>query len=100
MRSAGIEPQAVPEFVSVWVRELYGESTDLQSTSLDELADQHFDTIITLCGKSHDALPEHPEDRRHVRWDFHHPDDEAALRHLEIELSERIRLFLQANPLI
>ena len=88
--SAGVEPAPVPEFVSDWVSQLYGSSADLRATSLDDLADQHFDTIITLCDKSHTALPEHPEDHSHIRWDFHHPDDEESLRLLEIELSERI----------
>ena len=83
-----------------WVSQLYGASTKLQSTPLDDAANHHFDIIVTLCDKSHAALPEHPEDRRHVRWDFHHPDYEKSLRHLEIELSERIRVFLQANHLI
>lgn len=97
--SAGIEPMAVPRFVNTWASELYRAPTTLQSISLDELAGEHFDTIITLCDKSHAALAEHPGDRYHVRWDFHHPEDEDALIQLEIELSDRIRLFLQAHRL-
>ena len=98
--SAGVEPTGVPEFVRGWVSELYGVATNLEATALSEVAHRHFDTISTLCDKSHAALPEHPEDRFHIRWDFHHPDDEDSLRHLEIELAERIRIFLQANRLL
>lgn len=94
--SAGVEPAPVPASVVEWISRIPGAANDIRSKSLDEFKDQHFDTIVTLCDKSHGALPEHPEDRQHVRWDFHHPDDPESLRHLEIELSERIRVFLSA----
>lgn len=98
--SAGPEPRAVPEFVSSWVENLLGESRPLQSQPLEAVADQPFDMIITLCDKTHTALPELGTDTQHIRWDFHHPDDQEALRHLEIELAERIRLLLMAKRLI
>ena len=98
--SAGIEPAAVPLYVAGRVARLLGRPVELQSRRLDDVSDQHFDTIVTLCDKSHATLPEHPEDTDHIRWNFSHPDDEASLRMLEIELSERIRVFLQAKHLL
>ena len=84
--SAGVEPTSMPVFVNDWVRNLYGVATHLEATALDDVDHHHFDT--PLCDKSHVALPEHPEDRSHIRWDFHYPDDEKSLRQLEIELAD------------
>jgi hypothetical protein len=79
---------------------LLGGETKPESNSLDDVAQESFDTIITLCDKSHDALPELPTDQHHIRWDFHHADNAEGLKHLEIEISERLRLMLQAKGLI
>lgn len=98
--SAGPEPVTVPDYVNQWIGNLLGEPRQLQSQSLETVADKAFDLIITLCDKTHAALPELASDTQHIRWDFHHPDDEESLRHLEIELSERIRLLLLAKGLI
>ena len=98
--SAGVGPAPVPAYIQDWVGRLYGNDVNLKSSSLDTMASLQFDTIITLCDKSHITIAEHPEDHRHVRWNFPHPDDPESLQHLEIELSDRIRLFLQANRLL
>lgn len=98
--SAGPEPLPVPGYINQWVTNLLGEAQELQSQSLEAVADQAYDLIITLCDKTHTALPELASDTQHIRWDFQHPDDEESLRHLEIELSERIRLLLLAKGLI
>ncbi|MGB0723619.1 MAG: arsenate reductase ArsC [Gammaproteobacteria bacterium] len=95
--SAGVEPEPVPHEIRGWVEQLNGGDTEVRSKALSEVSDKHFDTIITLCDKSHAALAEHPEDSRHIRWDFHHPDDPSSLKHLEIELAERIDLLVQVN---
>ncbi len=98
--SAGPEPTSVPDYISQWVDNLLGDSRELQSQSLEAVAEKQFDMIITLCDKTHAALPELASDTQHIRWDFHHPDDQNALNHLEIELAERIRLLLLAKGLI
>ncbi|WP_286236595.1 hypothetical protein [Neptuniibacter halophilus] len=98
--SAGIEPTPVPEFIQQWAAGINKQAQPLQSTQLETLADQHFDMIITLCDKSHQAIPELASDREHIRWDFSHPDDPEQLRHLEIELAERLRLMFLAKGLI
>ena len=100
VQSAGIEPTTVPDFVEHWVGRLRGEPVKLHAKPLSDFVDERFDHIITLCDKSHAALPEHPGDHDHVRWDFRHPDSPEAVSHFEIELSERIRLFLQAKHLV
>ncbi|MGB0732321.1 MAG: hypothetical protein ACPGPF_01100 [Pontibacterium sp.] len=98
--SAGPEPTQVPDYVNQWVSDLHGEPTQLQSTNMHEYDHDHFDMIVTLCDKTHTALPELPDDKEHIRWDFPHPDDAEALSHLEIELAERLRLMMLAKHLI
>ncbi|MBQ0755459.1 MAG: hypothetical protein KBT66_01120 [Amphritea sp.] len=57
-------------------------------------------TLITLRDKNHIALPEIKSVQRHIRWDFQHADEPDALRHLEVEISERLRLMLLAKGLL
>jgi protein-tyrosine-phosphatase len=98
--SAGVEPAPVPEVVARLVHGLDGKAVSPNSKPLESVAAEEFDVIVTLCDKSHAALAEHPGDRRHVRWDFHHAEDDESLSHLKIELAERIRVFLEANHVI
>ena len=98
--SAGPEPQPVPEYISDWITRLTGQEEKPVSRSLNDVSDQSFDTIITLCDKSHGALPELKSDNQHIRWDFSHADDTEAIKHLEIELSERLRLMLLTKGLL
>ncbi|WP_428034270.1 hypothetical protein [Amphritea sp.] len=99
-KSAGTEPQPIPEQIAEWVTQLNGNEIKPSSKSLDSMAVEQFDTIITLCDKSHDALPEIATDQQHIRWDFKHTEEPEALRHMEIEISERLRLMLQVKGLL
>ncbi|MGB0713061.1 MAG: hypothetical protein ACPGUC_05820 [Gammaproteobacteria bacterium] len=94
--SAGVEPEPVPEAVERWLSR-FDDVPPAAPQPLSAVSAEHFDTVITLCDKSHAALAEHPDDRHHIRWDFHHPDDASSLRQLEIELAERIDLLVQVN---
>lgn len=98
--SAGVEPQPVPDFIQEWAGGYSTQSSALSTTSLQEMEGQDFDLIITLCDKTHQALPELSTDTAHIRWDFQHPDNMESLKHLEIELSERLRLMFLAKNLI
>ena len=98
--SAGPEPQPVPVHITEWVNQLSGSNIKPVSKGLNEFDGEHFDTIITLCDKTHVALPEIKSDQQHIRWDFQHADEPEALRHLEIEISERLRLMLLAKGLL
>jgi protein-tyrosine-phosphatase len=97
--SAGPEPAAVPDYVQAWVGQL-GLGSVPTSKGYNAVDGLPFDLIITLCDKSHAALPELAGDSQHIRWDFHHADSPEAVRHLEIELAERLRLMLMAHHLI
>eukprot|EP01155_Anaeramoeba_flamelloides_P029359 Anaeramoba_flamelloidesa850808_18.p1 GENE.a850808_18~~a850808_18.p1 ORF type:complete len:135 (-),score=2.62 a850808_18:126-530(-) len=97
--SAGPEPEPIADHVHSLIDKLNPESPR-QSLSISDVADTEFDMVITLCDKSHAALPEHPGDRLHLRWDIHRAENAEELRHLEIELAERLRLMLLAQHLI
>ncbi|MCW8884504.1 MAG: hypothetical protein OQK12_04500 [Motiliproteus sp.] len=98
--SAGPEPMEVPGYINHWAQQVSGEDKALTSRSLDSQSDRHFDMIITLCDKSHSALPELPSDQTHIRWDFHHADSLDELKHLEIEIAERLRLMFMTKGII
>ena len=97
--SAGPEPSSVPQHVQDWAVQL-GHSGQLSTQSLEQVSDQPFDMVVTLCDKSHHALPNLKSDLQQIRWDFHHADNAEDLRHLEIELAERIRLLLLTKGVI
>ncbi len=99
-QSAGPEPQPVPKHIIKWVNQLSESEQKPVSKKLSAFEEERFDTIITLCDKTHTALPELEADQQHICWDFQHTDEPGALRHLEIELSERLRLMLLAKGLL
>ncbi len=98
--SAGPEPLKVPDYINNWVGILTGEKQTVKCTALSEVATQDFDLVITLCDKSHTALPTLPSDTQHIRWDFHHSEDISSVKHLEMEIAERLRLMLLAKHII
>lgn len=98
--SAGPEPQPVSAAVADFIARLTGCAEPILSHSLDDVAEQSFDLIITLCDRTHQAIAEHPRDDEHLQWDFPAAVDAPSLQQLEIELSERIRLLLLARHLI
>lgn len=98
--SAGPEPTAIPDYIQGWVNIISGTQQPLQCTSLKDVENQSFDLIITLCDKSHAALPSLASDAKHIRWDFHHADNIEAVRHLEMEIAERLRLMFLAKHLL
>jgi protein-tyrosine-phosphatase len=98
--SAGIELSPIPKHIQTWAKTLTPDAPALVSTLMADLEHQQFDMVITLCDKSHQALPELPTDTNHIRWNFSHPDDEDSLRHLEMELADRIRLLFLAKGVL
>ena len=98
--SAGPEPLKVPDYIKNWARILTGEKQTVKSTALSEVTDLGFDLVITLCDKSHTALPTLPSDTQHICWDFHHSEDISSVKHLEMEIAERLRLMFLAKHII
>ena len=98
--SAGPEPATVPEHIQQWINRLTGHAGVIESTALSDIEDQPFDLIITLCDTSHAVLPTLNSDVQHIRWDFQHAEDLASVKHLEMEIAERLRLMFLAKHII
>jgi len=98
--SAGINLSPIPTHIKNWANEINKDAAALSSTSISDVEDQPFDMIITLCDKSHTLLPELSGDTDHIRWNFSHPDNEESLKHLEIEIAERLRLLFLTKGII
>lgn len=93
---AGFEPEPISEQVASFYQQMTGQPLP-SSRHINELEKEHYDLIITLCDKSHEQVQELPQDVEHIRWDMPETHTAEGLKHLEIELSERIRLMLLAK---
>jgi protein-tyrosine-phosphatase len=98
--SAGPEPTAIPDYIQNWVDTLTDNKQVLHCNSLENMADQTFDLVITLCDTSHNALPILPGDTQHICWNFHHADNMDDIKHIEVEIAERLRLMFLAKHLL
>ena len=104
-RSAGSHPKPLhPNAVAV-LREGYGIDVRAHRPKhVDEVADQRFDRVITLCDRVREVCPPLPGAPEHAHWSLpdpaagHDPDDlEATLpafRQTAAELDTRIRFLL------
>lgn len=93
---AGFEPEPVSEHVANFYQHLTGQDLP-PSRHINELQQEHYDLIITLCDKSHETVQKLPQDKQHIRWDLPETHTLEGLKRLEVELSERIRLMLLAK---
>lgn len=103
--SAGSHPTRVhPEAIRV----MKGQGIDIsaqRSQSLDAVAGQSFDTIITVCDNAREVCPTFPGEGRQLHWGFPDPvaiGDNAARRAAFDRIAEQLRLrityFLSTLP--
>ena len=84
VQSAGTKPSFVrPEAISV-MKELGIDLSGHRSKSVDELAGQFFDYVVTVCDNARDNCPVFPSNAERIHWSF---EDPAA-----VEGSEEVRL--------
>ncbi|MDX1266574.1 MAG: metalloregulator ArsR/SmtB family transcription factor [Oceanisphaera sp.] len=98
--SAGTEPTEVDPRTLKALQDFGLETTGLQSKSIESLADQHFDFVISLCDKAHMECRHWPGSGVVMAWDFPDPKnsgDPKAFALTMHEISERIRLFVLVN---
>jgi thioredoxin type arsenate reductase len=102
VRSAGNQPSEVhPTAIQV----LQGMGIDIsqqKSKHMDELADQSFDYIVTVCDRARETCPTWPSDPERIHWSF--PDPTAvegseeeryrAFEQIALQLTTRIRYLL------
>lgn len=74
--SAGTKPSVVREEAIEVMRELGIDITGHRSKSVDEFADQSFDTVLTVCDHAREVCPVFPGATRMVHHSF--PDPAAV----------------------
>jgi len=98
--SAGTSPSEVDPRTIAALKGFGLDAEGLESKSIESLADQSFDFVITLCDKAHQECRHWPGSGVVMAWDFPDPkasNDPKAFTHSLQELSERIRLFVLVN---
>ncbi|WP_415720449.1 metalloregulator ArsR/SmtB family transcription factor [Photobacterium ganghwense] len=98
--SAGMRPEGVDPRVYEALAEQGIDSSGLESLSVQDLADQHFDTVITLCDKASDECALFADSDALLHWDFKDPKPLPGLKPFRDTLDAliaRISLFLMLN---
>lgn len=98
--SAGSQPEQPHPLALRALSDAGFETADLASKSLESLADQHWDYVISLCDKAAQECRSVAEHAQHIAWDF--PDPALANRLPTFtltlkELRERIGLFVMVH---
>ena len=76
VKSAGLQAGGLrPEAVAV-MHELGLDISAQRSKSIEELADEHFDIVVTTCEEAKEACPFFPGARETLHWDL--PDPSAV----------------------
>jgi arsenate reductase len=103
--SAGVAPTEVrPEAIAV-MRELGIDISQHRSKSVDELAKENFDYVITVCDNANEHCPVFPANTTRIHWSFTDPaavrgDEQSrlrAFRKVRDEILNQLRLFVATN---
>lgn len=98
--SAGTAPKGVDPRTAEALSAFGIDTERLSSKSIDSLAGQHFDFVITLCSKARKECRHWPGSGVVMDWDFPDPgqsSDPSAFKRTLQEINERIRLFVLVN---
>lgn len=103
--SAGIEAHGLnPNAVAV-MAEMGVDISNHQSKTIDDIAGQTFDVVVTVCGHAHETCPVWPGGARVIHVGFDDPpllakdakDEEEALEHYR-RVRDEIRDFVLTLP--
>ena len=98
-RSAGSHPKPLHPLAVRVMRDEYGiDLRHARSKHVDELVEERFDRVITLCDRVREVCPELPGEPPAVHWSLPDPPsgdgDRAAFRETAAHLDRRIGLLL------
>ena len=104
--SAGTEATFVRPLAIAAMRELGIDISTHQSKTIDALAGQTFDVVITVCDSAKEACPFFPGGAERLHWSFDDPSTATGseaerlqvFRRVRDEIAERIREELLATP--
>nr|WP_180203334.1 arsenate reductase ArsC [Pseudomonas sp. SbOxS1]NYU03000.1 arsenate reductase ArsC [Pseudomonas sp. SbOxS1] len=94
--SAGLEATEVDPRTLETLDHIGIDSTGLRSKAIDELEDQTFHYVITLCDKSSEAGLPMPASEEVIVWNFEDPttsERHDPFRHTVQEIHDRIKMF-------
>lgn len=105
VQSAGTQPKSVlPETIEA-MREIGTDISGQRSKSVDDLAGQEFDYVITVCDSARQSCPVFPGGGKRIHWSVEDPVDAEerglslldACRAARDDLRGRIEEFLRAE---
>jgi arsenate reductase (thioredoxin) len=99
--SAGTEETRVHPLAIEAMREIGIDISGQRSKTLDTFNGQHFDYVITVCGRANESCPIFPGDTERIHWSFDDPSaatgsDEQrlrAFRNVHEGIQHRLRMF-------
>ncbi|MGY0219987.1 metalloregulator ArsR/SmtB family transcription factor [Endozoicomonadaceae bacterium StTr2] len=98
--SAGTDPQTVDPRVYETLEQRGIPCGELSSKTIEQLPQQSFDYVISLCDKAKDECELYPPSQALMHWDLTDPKPLSGIEPFTAaadELEERIRLFLKLN---
>jgi arsenate reductase len=103
--SAGTERTRVQPLAIEAMKESGIDITGHRSKTVDELAGESFDYVITVCDRANESCPIFPGTSARIHWSFEDPTavtgtDEQKLRAFRTvrdAIQQRLRMFLGAN---
>lgn len=98
--SAGTQPQIIDERVFQTLKKRGISADGLTSKNLEDLDEQHFDYVITLCDNAKNECAHYPQSDALLHWDLADPRQQEGLSPFETTadiLEGQIKLFLQLN---
>lgn len=103
VESAGTAPKGVNPFAIRVLAEIGIDWSAARSKSVEEFVDQPFDYVITVCDRARQSCPVFPGRYNALHWGLEDPaevegtdeDKLAAFRQTRLELTERLRPFVE-----
>ncbi|HVM29891.1 MAG TPA: arsenate reductase ArsC [Candidatus Limnocylindrales bacterium] len=100
--SAGTEPGEVRPLTLRVLHEAGLDTRGLRAKSVDELREQHFDYVITVCDQARQACPAFPGNHHSLHWGYEDPSTAAgseedrlrAFRRVCMQISGRVTQFV------
>jgi arsenate reductase len=100
--SAGTEQTRVQPLAIEAMRESGIDITGHRSKTLDELAGENFDYVITVCDRANESCPIFPGSTERIHWSFDDPTAVTgteeqklrAFRTVRDAIQQRLRIFL------
>ncbi len=89
--SAGVEPTAVKPLAIKAMSEAGVDISGQRSKSVDELAGQEFDYVITVCDNANQQCPMFPGKTERIHWSIADPAEAKGNEEEQLNIFRRIR---------